>query len=400
MATPTSAEEAKAMRKTMFRAMAAALVLIIGFGLSACKKEKPTPAASAEANGVAKMDVKKDLFGRLPDGTQVEIYTLSNMNGLKARIMTYGAILVSLEVPDRSGRLGDVVLGYDALDGYVKNNPYFGAIVGRYGNRIAKGRFTLDGAVYKLAVNNGENHLHGGLKGFDKVVWEAEPRMEDNGIGVKFTYLSKDGEEGYPGNLEVIVHYVLTNDDELRISYEAAADKATPVNLTHHSYFNLEGGARDILGHELMLAADRYTPVDQGLIPTGELAPVQGTPMDFTTPMTIGSRIAKVEGGYDHNYVLNKADVATGLAARLADPTSGRVMEITTTEPGIQFYSGNFLDGTITGKGGPVYKKHFGLCLETQHFPDSPNHPNFPSTILLPGRVLKSLTIHKFYTKR
>jgi aldose 1-epimerase len=383
----------------MFSAMAAAIIPLVIFCLAACKKNAPAPAAPAAAKGLSKMDVIKSPFGRLPDGTAVEIYTLTNKNGLKARLMTYGAILVSLEVPDRTGRPGDIVLGYDALDGYAKNNPYFGAIVGRYGNRIAKGRFSLDGVTYKLAVNNGENHLHGGLKGFDKVVWDAEPRMEDDGIGVKFTYLSKDGEEGYPGNLEVMVHYVLTNDDELRIAYEAVTDKSTPVNLTHHSYFNLSAGAGDILGHELMLAADRYTPVDKGLIPTGDLAPVKGTPMDFTTATAIGSRIAKVEGGYDHNYVLKKPDVAMGLAARLADPVSGRIMEIYTTEPGIQFYSGNFLDGAITGKGGRVYEKHFGLCLETQHFPDSPNHPNFPSTILLPGRVLKSLTIHKFTTK-
>ena len=399
MATPTSAEEANAMRKTMFSAMAAWIIPLVIFCLAACKKNAPAPAASAAAKGLSKMDVIKGPFGSLPDGTAVEIYTLTNKNGLKARIMTFGAILVSLEVPDRTGRPGDIVLGYDALDGYVKNNPYFGAIVGRYGNRIAKGRFTLDGVTFKLAVNNGENHLHGGLKGFDKVVWDAEPRLEEDGVGVKFTYLSKDGEEGYPGNLEVMVHYALTNDDELRIGYEAATDKPTPVNLTHHSYFNLGGGAKDILGHELMLAADRYTAVDKGLIPTGELAPVKGTPMDFTTATAIGSRIAKVEGGYDHNYVLNKPDVAMGMAARLADPVSGRIMEIHTTEPGIQFYSGNFLDGAITGKGGRVYKKHFGLCLETQHFPDSPNHPNFPSTILSPGRVLKSLTIHKFFTK-
>lgn len=386
------------MKRLFTGALAALLVLAIGFSLSACKKETPAPAAPP-AKGSVTMDVVKSSFGKLPDGTPIEIYTLTNKNGLKARIMTYGAILVSLEVPDRSGKMGDIILGYDTLDGYVKNNPYFGAIVGRYGNRIAKGRFSLNGVTYKLAVNNGENHLHGGLKGFDKVVWAAEPRLEEDGIGVRFGYLSKDGEEGYPGNLQVIVHYALTNDNELRVDYEAATDKPTPVNLTHHSYFNLAAGEADILGHELMLAADRYTPVDKGLIPTGELAPVKGTPMDFTLPAAVGSRIAQVEGGYDHNYVLSKAEVAMGLAARLADPGSGRVMEIYTTEPGIQFYSGNFLDGTITGKSGRVYKKHGGLCLETQHFPDSPNHPKFPPTILQPERTLKSLTIHKFYTK-
>ncbi|MCX6563146.1 MAG: galactose mutarotase, partial [Candidatus Aminicenantes bacterium] len=291
------------MKKYFSCAMAAAIIPLVIFCLAACKKNAPAPAASAAAKGLSKMDVIKGPFGSLPDGTAVEIYTLTNKNGLKARIMTFGAILVSLEVPDRAGRPGDIVLGYDALDGYVKNNPYFGAIVGRYGNRIAKGRFALDGVTFKLAVNNGENHLHGGLKGFDKVVWDAETRLEEDGVGVKFTYLSKDGEEGYQGNLEVIVHYALTNDDELRIGYEAVTDKPTPVNLTHHSYFNLAGGAKDILGHELMLAADRYTAVDKGLIPTGELAPVKGTPMDFTTATAIGSRIAKVESGYDHNYV-------------------------------------------------------------------------------------------------
>jgi len=386
--------------KTIFSvAITAALTLAVGIGSISCKKERPAPADATAAKGPVKMDVTRAPFGKLADGTAVDLYTLVNKNGLKARIMTYGAILVSLEVPDKAGVFGDIVLGYDTLDGYVKNNPYFGAIVGRYGNRIAKGRFTLGGVTYKLATNNGENHLHGGLKGFDKVVWEAEPRMEEDGVGLKLTYLSKDGEEGYPGNLDVKVRYALTNDNELRVAYEAESDKATPVNLTHHSYFNLSAGARDILGHELMLAADRYTPVDKGLIPTGKLAPVKGTPMDFTRPMTIGSRIAKVDGGYDHNYVLNKPEVAMGLATRLTDPPSGRVMEIYTTEPGIQFYSGNFLDGTITGKGGRIYTKHFGLCLETQHFPDSPNHPDFPSTIVFPGRVLKSLTIHKFYAK-
>ncbi|MGA2586161.1 MAG: aldose epimerase family protein [Candidatus Aminicenantales bacterium] len=342
----------------------------------------------------------KEPFGHLPDGSAVEIFTLKNDGGLKARLMTYGAILVSLEVPGRDGRPGDVVLGYDTLDGYVKNNPYFGAIVGRYGNRIAKGLFTLDGAAYKLAVNNGENHLHGGVRGFDKVVWAAEPVKETGAVGVKFTYLSKDGEEGYPGNLACAVTYRLTNDNELKISYEATTDKSTPVNLTHHSYWNLAGqGNGDILRHELGLNADRYTPVDKGLIPTGELVPVKGTPMDFTTPTAIGRRIAQVEGGYDHNYVLNRTGEELSPAARLYDPQSGRTMEISTTEPGIQFYSGNFLDGTITGKSGKVYQKHYGLCLETQHFPDSPNKLNFPSTILKPGRVYKSLTVHKFSTR-
>ena len=341
------------------------------------------------------MNVQKNPFGRTPDGTAVEIYTLTNDKGLKARVMTYGATLVSLEVPDRKGKSGDIVLGHDALEGYIKNNPYFGSIVGRYGNRIAKGRFVLDGITYELATNNGENHLHGGIKGYDKIVWKAEPVRGDGDVGVKFSYLSKDGEEGYPGNLNITVVYTLTNDNELKISYEATTDKATPVNLTHHSYFNLAGEG-DVLAHELTINADAYTPVDAGLIPTGEIRPVKDSPFDFTTPHTMGERIALVEGGYDHNFVLRSGGGMMDLAARVVEPKSGRVMEISTTEPGLQFYSGNFLDGTITGKGGKAYLKHYGFCLETQHFPDSPNKPNFPSTILRPGAVYKSLTIHKF----
>ena len=344
------------------------------------------------------MKVQKQPFGRTPDGTAVEIYTLTNDKGLKARVMTYGATLVSLEVPDRTGRPGDIVLGYDTLDEYIKNNPYFGSVVGRYGNRIAKGRFTLDGATYQLATNNGENHLHGGIKGYDKVVWKAEPIRGEGNVGVKFSYLSQDGEEGYPGNFNITVIYTLTNANELTISYEATTDKATPVNLTHHSYFNLAGEG-DVLGHELTINADAYTPVDAGLIPTGEIRPVKDSPFDFTTPHTIGERIAQVEGGYDHNFVLRSGGGMMDLAVRVVEPKSGRVMEISTTEPGLQFYSGNFLDGTITGKRGKAYLKHYGFCLETQHFPDSPNKPNFPSTILRPGAVYKSLTIHKFSTR-
>jgi aldose 1-epimerase len=305
---------------------------------------------------------------------------------------------VSLLVPDRTGKLGDIVLGYESLDSYIKNSPYFGSIVGRYGNRIAKGLFTLDGVTYKLAVNNGQNHLHGGSKGFDKVVWKAEPVREAGAAGVKLTYLSRDGEEGYPGNLSVTVVYSLTDENELRISYEAVTDRPTPVNLTHHSYFNLAGEG-DILGHELVVNAESYTPVDAGLIPTGEIRPVKGSPFDFTTPHAIGERIARVEGGYDHNFVLRGGGGRLDLAARVFEPKSGRVMEIRTTEPGLQFYSGNFLDGTITGKGGRVYSKHAGFCLETQHFPDSPNRPGFPSTILRPGSVYKSLTVHRFSAK-
>ena len=378
-----------------------ALVLLPLMGLTACKGNKPglpeRAAVGEFAEGRTAMNVQKQPFGRTPDGTAVEIYTLTNDKGLKAHVMSYGATLVSLEVPNRTGRPGDIVLGYDTLDGYIKNNPYFGSTVGRYGNRIAKGRFTLDGATYQLATNNGENHLHGGIKGYDKVVWKAESVRGDGDAGVKFSYLSKDGEEGYPGNLNITVVYTLTNANELRISYEATTDKATPVNLTHHSYFNLAGES-DVLGHELTINADAYTPVDAGLIPTGEIRPVKDSPFEFTTPHTIGERIAQVEGGYDHNFVLRSGGGMMDLAVRVFEPKSGRIMEISTTEPGLQFYSGNFLDGTITGKGGKAYLKHYGFCLETQHFPDSPNKPNFPSTILRPGAVYKSLTIHKFST--
>ena len=375
-------------------------LVILALGLmalvGACRKETAVSQKGEEDMAHPKSIVQEP-FGRLADGTAVELYTLTNVGGLKARIMTYGAILVSLEVKDRGGKLGDITLGYDGLDGYLKASPYFGAIVGRYGNRIAKGRFILDGVEYKLAVNNGANHLHGGLKGFDKVVWKATPFESQGARGVKFEYLSKDGEEGYPGNLACAVTYTLTDADELKLDYEAATDRATPVNLTHHSYFNLAGqGVGDILGHELTINADHFTPVDAGLIPTGEIKAVQGTPMDFTTPQTIGARIAKVAGGYDHNYVLNRVGQGLELAARVYEPATGREMDVLTTEPGIQFYSGNFLDGTIAGKGGKVYPAHAGFCLETQHFPDSPNKPKFPSTILRAGQTYKTETIYKF----
>jgi aldose 1-epimerase len=362
--------------------------------------------AGAGAKEAKKMNIDVASFGKTPEGQAVRLYQLNNVHGLKAAIMTYGAIVVSLEVPDRAGKLDDIVLGYDNLQDYIKNSPYFGAIVGRYGNRIGKGRFTLDGVEYdKLAINNGENHLHGGTKGFDKVVWDDEPVWRPNGVGVKLRYLSKDGEEGYPGNLQATVTYVLTNDDELRIEYEATTDKATPVNLTNHSYFNLTGGERDILGHVLALNAEVFTPVDKGLIPTGELPSVKGTPMDFTRPTAIGARIGqdyeqlKFGGGYDHNWVLKKKGEGLTTAARVYEPTTGRVLEVATTEPGIQFYSGNFLDGTITGKKGKVYQHRWGFCLETQHFPDSPNKPHFPSTILRPGEKYETTTVYRFSTR-
>jgi aldose 1-epimerase len=378
---------------------AGALVLLALAGLTVCKGNRASlserAAVGEPAEGGTTMDIQRQAFGRTPDGAEVEIYALSNDKGLRARVMTYGATLVSLEVPDRTGKMGDIVLGYDALGGYLKSSPYFGSIVGRYGNRIAKGMFTLDGTTHRLATNNGENHLHGGIKGFDKVVWRAEPIRENGAVGVKLRYFSRDGEEGYPGNLAVTVVYTLTNDDVLKISYEATTDRATPVNLTHHSYFNLAGEG-DVLGHVLTVDAEAYTPVDAGLIPTGEIRPVHGSPFDFTSPHTIGERIARVEGGYDHNFVLRSGGGKAALVARVVEPASGRIMEISTTEPGLQFYSGNFLDGTVTGKGGKVYQKHAGFCLETQHFPDSPNKPHFPSTILRPGESYKSLTIHKF----
>jgi len=346
--------------------------------------------------GEEKMSIKKQAFGKTKDGKNVDLYTLTNTNGLKAEIMTYGGIVISLQVPDRDGNFADIVLGCDSLDEYIKGTPYFGALIGRYGNRIAKGKFALDGVEYTLATNNGPNHLHGGIKGFDKVVWNAEPMQTDQGPALKLTYRSRDGEEGYPGNLSCTVIYTLTNDNELKIRYEAETDKATIINLTHHSYFNLGGhNSGDILGHELILNADHFTPVDKDLIPTGEIKLVKGTPMDFTKPMTIGSRIEQVPGGYDHNYVLNSSDGSLALAASVYEPKTGRVMKILTTEPGIQFYTGNFLDGSNKGKGA-VYNKHNAFCLETQHFPDSPNKANFPSVVLRPGEKYTHLTVHKF----
>jgi aldose 1-epimerase len=367
--------------------------------LLSCGKQEPASDETETSKGMT-MQIEKSNFGQLPDGQDIELYTLSNSQGVKTGIMTYGATVVFLEVPDREGHMADITLGHDSLEGYLENSPYFGAIVGRYGNRIDEGRFSLDGKEYKLAVNDGKNHLHGGIRGFDKVVWDAETLENEDAVGVKFSYLSPDGEEGYPGNLECSVTYWLTNANELNLEYHAVTDKATPVNLTHHSYFNLAGqGNGDILDHELMLNADKYTPVNDQLIPTGEIEPVAGTPFDFTQPYKIGERIDQVPGGYDHNFVLNSSGEQLALAARVYEPDSGRVMEIHTTEPGIQFYSGNFLDGAITGKDGKVYHQYYGFCLETQHFPDSTNHPHFPSTILRPGETYTSTTVHTFIVK-
>ena len=394
--------------RSEFIGLAVLAVLVGCVGCESPSRQTCSPAptegvASSPASQVGDIDVKP--FGQTPDGRAVRLYTLRNANGLRATVMTYGATIVTLETPDKSGKMDDIVLGYDNLAAYVKNSPYFGAIVGRYGNRIGGAKFTLNGVECKLAANDGANHLHGGVKGFDKVVWDDEPVRRPDAVGVKLTYLSKDGEEGYPGNLTSKVTYLLTNANELRIEYEATTDKATPVNLTHHGYFNLTGGERDILGHLLMLNADRFTPVDAGLIPTGELLPVQGTPLDFRQATAIGARIEdpyqqmKYGKGYDHNWVLNAKPGEMTLAARVTEPTTGRVMEVYTTEPAIQFYSGNFLDGTITGKEGTVYKHRWGFCLETQHFPDSPNKPNFPSTILQPGETYKTTTVYKFSAK-
>jgi len=334
----------------------------------------------------------------------VELYTLNNKNGLIAKISTYGALLTEMHVPDKNGALGDITLGFDKLEDYVKGHPYFGSTAGRYANRIAKGQFTLDGVKYQLATNNDPNHLHGGDKGFDKRVWDARPFETENGPAVEFTYLSKDGEEGYPGNLKSVVVYTLTDDNELIADYKATTDKATPINLTNHAYWNLKGeGTGDILGHQLEIVADFFTPIDATFITTGEIRPLTGSPLDFRMPTTIGARIAQMTGdpgGYDHNFVLRKsAPGKMETAARVYEPTSGRVLEVLTTEPGIQFYSGNFLDSTLTGKAGGVYHKQNGFCLETQHFPDSPNKPHFPSAILSPGETYTHRTIHRFSTR-
>ena len=345
-----------------------------------------------------KASIQRSAFGKLPEGTAVELFTLRNAHGLIAKITNYGTIITELHVPDRNGALGDVVLGFDNLAQYLRGHPCFGCTVGRVANRIAGGRFVLEGKTYTLAINNGPNHLHGGLKGFDKVLWQATPLA---GAAVKFAYTSREGEEGYPGTLAVEVIMRLTDADELRIDYSALTDKPTPVNLTNHSYFNLAGQG-DALAHELMLAADYYTPADAHSIPTGQIAPVKGTPLDFTTPHPIGSRFSQLKCdpiGYDNNFVLNGGGKSLAFAARVLEPVSGRVMELFTTEPGVQLYTANYLDGSLTGKGGAVYRRHAAFCLETQHYPDSVNQPKFPSVILRPGQTYRQTTVHKFTTK-
>lgn len=363
--------------------------------LAGCAKTLPPPE---------KPKIIKESFGKLPDGQDVEIYTLSNKNGVEVRIMTYGGVVVSLRTPDRKATLDDIVLGFERVEDYLKENPFFGALVGRYGNRIAKGKFKLGGKQYTLAVNNGENHLHGGLKGFDKALWTAKPLDTTAGVGVELTHTSPDGDEGYPGALQVKVTYTLTDQNEVKIDYFAITDKETVVNLTNHSYFNLRGaGEGEIISTELTINADKFTPVDKGLIPTGEMRPVKGTPFDFTKPKPIGQNIydesdeqIKFGGGYDHNFVLNKGAGGLTKAAEAYDSKTGRVLEVFTTEPGVQFYTGNFLDGKLSGKGNKAYNKRFAFCLETQHYPDSPNKPEFPTTTLRPGEKYQSQTTWKF----
>jgi aldose 1-epimerase len=358
----------------------------------------------AQTSSPHKSGVQQQPFGT-KDGRPITLYTLTNSHGMEVRAMNYGGILVSIRVPDRKGEIADVVLGHETAEGYMPNPPYIGAIVGRYANRIANGSFTLDGKTYTLPKNDGPNTLHGGVaKTFDRVMWDGEALKGKNSVA--FTYLSKDGDDGWPGNLKVKVTYTLNDANELEINYEATTDKATPINVSQHSYFNLKGeGNGDILDHEIMINADRFTPVDKNLIPTGELQPVKGTPMDFTTSTRMGARINDnyeqliLGHGYDHNFVINRKGPGMVLAARVYEPSTGRVIEVSTTQPGVQFYTGNFLDGTVTGKNGHVYKRRYGFCLETQHFPDSPNHPSFPNTILKPGEKFHETTVFKFSTK-
>ena len=356
---------------------------------------------TAKAQGAA--SIKQSFFGSLPNGDVVTQYTLTNKNGIEVSIITYGGIITSLKVPDKNGVLGDIVLGHETLEGYLKNTSYFGALIGRYGNRIGGAEFTIDGTKYTLDKNNGENTLHVGLEGFDKKNWYGTPFAKDGTVGLKLALLSPDGDQGFPGNLNAEVTYSLQKDDELVIEYKAITDKPTHVNMTAHSYFNLEGTG-DILSHELMIPADNITPVDEGLIPTGELQAVEGTPFDFREATTIGKRINETDEqlkfglGYDHNYALNKSEEgAFELAAKVVDPSSGRVLEIFSEEPGIQFYSGNFLDGSLEGKGH-TYTHRTGFCLEPQHFPDSPNKPQFASTLLRPGETYSTKMSYKFST--
>ncbi|HSB93967.1 MAG TPA: aldose epimerase family protein [Flavitalea sp.] len=383
----------------MFSFRNAIAVIVVSATLLSCKSTTHTNQTDSTVPTTSTMAAQIEKFGTI-EGTDVNRYTLKNQKGTIVRLMNYGATVTNILVADKSGTQGDIVLGYDNLDGYLQTgNPYMGVIAGRYANRIANGKFSLDDKEYTLAKNNNGHSLHGGLKGFDKVIWNAEPFPGDSSI--RFTYLSKDGEEGYPGNLSVEVKYTLTEDNALKIEYKATTDKPTVVNLTNHTYWNLSAGKDStILSHEVMLDADRYTAVDATLIPTGELPPVKGTPMDFNVPTKVGTDIQKVAGGYDHNYVLNHKEGSLDLIGSVYEPTSGRYMEVFTTQPGIQFYTGNFLDGTLKNtKNGTRYVKHAGLCLETQHFPDSPNQPSFPAATLRPGETYNQTTVYKFGTK-
>jgi aldose 1-epimerase len=350
--------------------------------------------------------VKKDSFGTTRDGKAVDVYTLTNTQGMQVRAMTYGGVILSIQTPDKKGHLADVALGFDTLGGYLDKNPYFGALVGRYANRIGNARFALGGKEYTLAKNDGPNTLHGGLKGFDKVLWQGQSFQKSGEVGLILKYTSPDGEEGYPGTVHVTVTYTLNDKNEFILDYQATTDQPTPINLTNHTYFNLAGeGSGNILGEEIMINADHFTPVDATLIPTGKITSVKGTPLDFTRPTSIGARIndkyeQMVLGkGYDHNFVINRQGPGLALAARVYEPTSGRVLEVDTTEPGVQFYTGNFLDGTTAGKHGHIYNARDAFCLETQHYPDSPNQPNFPSTILRPGQTFHSTTVWRFSTR-
>jgi aldose 1-epimerase len=390
---------------TLGRVLTAALC-VLAIGAGAARAQRTRAGATRPQRRGADAARAAD-FGQTPDGRRVTLYTLTNRRGAEARITDYGGAVVSLKVPDRAGRLADVVVGFDSLDGFVGQTFYINALIGRYGNRIARGRFTLDGTQYQLAANNPPNHLHGGVRGFDKVVWRARPLTTEAGPALELTYLSHDGEEGYPGNLSVTVVYTLTNRNELRIDYSANTDKPTVVNLTQHNYYNLAGeGSGDVLRHRLQINAARFTPTDATSIPTGELRPVRGTPFDFTSPTEIGARIdaddeqLRYGSGYDHNFVIDGRAGTLRRAATVYEPTTGRVMEVWTTEPGVQFYSANFLAVEAGGKNGHAYPRRSAFCLETQHYPDSPNKPSFPSTVLRPGQRFRSTTIYRFSARQ
>lgn len=388
------------MRSLVLPALMAAIVV----SNSACSSSTPVKEPVSTTSTAPK--VTKEPFGKTAAGEAIELYTLTNAKGMKVRIMNYGGTIVSMEVPDRDGKMGDVSLGFDTADGYLGEHPNFGTLIGRYGNRIGKAQFTLDGKTYKLAVNNGENHLHGGLVGYGRKIWATKAVDDAPDATIELKYTSADGEENYPGKLDVTVQYILTADNALEIHYTATTDKKTVVNLTNHAYFNLSG-EDTILDHEVQINASKFTPVDKGLIPTGQLQDVKGTPFDFTKPTKIGDRINDTKDkqieyglGYDHNWVLDRTGDGMFLAATVTSAKSGRVMEVRTMEPGLQFYTGNFLNGSVKGKGGKAYPKRAGFCMETQHYPDSPNKPQFPSTVLEPGKTYHTATSYRFVTSK